>query len=168
LILNNSHIRAQALRGAGGNIALDTTLLASPASTVEASGTLTIGQLVLPESLINVLPSPTFTQALELSRNRCVTRLREGQVSRFVIGGRDGVPLEPGSLLLSPLARMDQEGMVERNEHERQHPAAQLGWSASVQAQALGVGEIECARRVGNSRTAGTPQWSRSNATKVQ
>src|SRR5262249_2005434 len=43
-------------------------------------------------------------------QSRCAERLREGTVSRFVVGGRDGVPLEPGSLLLSPLERVGQEG----------------------------------------------------------
>jgi hypothetical protein len=49
-----------------------------------------------------------FAQAGELLRDRCGERVRGGTVSRFVLGGRDGVPLEPGSLLLSPLVRAEQ------------------------------------------------------------
>jgi len=154
LTLNDSQIRAQALREAGGNITLDTTLLATPISTVAASGTLTIGQLVLPESLISVLPSPAFAQALELSRNRCVTRLQEGQVSRFVIGGRDGVPLEPGSLLPSPLAWGEQPDPapltdVQVGGLERPNPGSLYLREAHAQARWPGVLDVECTKWMG-------------------
>src|SRR5262249_48369253 len=53
-----------------------------------------------------------FARAGELLRDRCGERVRGGTVSRFVLGGRDGVPLEPGSLLLSPLVRAEQPAPV--------------------------------------------------------
>jgi hypothetical protein len=55
-----------------------------------------------------VAPLPqTFARAGELLRDRCGERVRGGTVSRFVLGGRDGVPLEPGGLLLSPPVRAE-------------------------------------------------------------
>jgi hypothetical protein len=60
-----------------------------------------------------VAPLPqTFARAGELLRDRCGERVRGGTISRFVLGGRDGVPLEPGSLLLSPLVQAEQPAPV--------------------------------------------------------
>ena len=121
VILEGSQIIANAFEGRGGNIQIQAqqAFLADPASQVSASSALGInGQVDIqaPVTSISgaVAPLPqSFAQPAELLRTRCVGRLREGAVSRFVVGGRDGVPLEPGSLLLSPLARVGQEGGVD-------------------------------------------------------
>jgi hypothetical protein len=81
-------------------------------------------------------------------------RLREGTVSRLVIGGRDGVPLEPGSLLLSPLELVGQEGGIQGDERESHNPEAQYGRAWYVQAQAPGGLEVECTRWRSKPRTA--------------
>ena len=113
IILNGSQIRADAFGGPGGNIRLQAqqVFLADPASLVSASSALGInGQVNIQAPVTSIsgtvatLPQ-SFAGAAELLRDRCAERLRGSTVSRFVVRGRDGVPLEPGSLLLSPLAR---------------------------------------------------------------
>ena len=109
-----------------------------------------------------VAPLPqAFAQTPELLRNRCVERLREGTVSRFVVGGRDGVPLEPGSLLLSPLVRGEQPGPApptETLEGQREAPFVHVGGlemhnpgslylrGAHAQARWPGVLDGECTK----------------------
>jgi hypothetical protein len=88
-------------------------------------------------------------------------RLREGTVSRLVIGGRDGVPLEPGSLLLSPLELVGQEGGIQGNERESHNSEAQHGRAWYVQAQAPGGLEVEWVRWRGKPGTAVTPKQIR-------
>jgi large exoprotein involved in heme utilization and adhesion len=122
VVLQNSQIVANAFEGRGGNIRIQAqqVFLADPASLVSASSTLGInGQVAIQAPVTSlsgaVAPLPqSFARATELLQDRCVERLREGTVSRFVLGGRDGVPLEPGSLLLSPLVPEEQPGPVPR------------------------------------------------------
>src|SRR5262249_45276357 len=45
----------------------------------------------------------TPLQATELLRASCPARFAGGKASSLVIGGRDGLPLEPGGLLPSPV-----------------------------------------------------------------
>src|SRR5262249_32941002 len=81
--------------------------LADPASQVSASSTLGINGVVNIQAPVTsvsgaVAPLPQeFAPAVKLLRDRCAGRLREGRVSRLLLGGRDGVPSEPGSLLPS-------------------------------------------------------------------
>src|SRR5262249_11791766 len=42
-------------------------------------------------------------QASELLRASCAARFSGGKTSSLVLGGRDGLPLQPGDLLPSPL-----------------------------------------------------------------
>jgi large exoprotein involved in heme utilization and adhesion len=169
ILLQGSQITANAFRGTGGRISLTASqaFLADPSSGVTASSTLGINGVVniqAPVSSVSgaVAPLPQeFAPIAELLRDRCAGRLREGRVSRLVLGGRDGVPLEPGSLLLSPLKQVDQEGVVERGKPERQNPDAQPGWDVQVQAQARGAWEVACARWMGQPGTSRTPQRSR-------
>ena len=44
-----------------------------------------------------------FQSALSLLREPCMARIQEGKYSSFMVGGRDGLPLEPGGLLPSPI-----------------------------------------------------------------
>jgi large exoprotein involved in heme utilization and adhesion len=104
VVLQNSQIVANAFQGRGGNIQIQAQQVfrADPASLVSASSALGInGQVNIQAPVTNisgaVAPLPqAFAQAAELLQSRCAERLREGTVSRFVVGGRDGVPLEPG------------------------------------------------------------------------
>ena len=134
---------------------------------MSASSTLGInGQVAIqaPVTSISgaVAPLPqSFAQTAELLRTRCVERLREGAVSRFVVGGRDGVPLEPGSLLLSPLERVGQEGGVHEGKRESNHPEAQQERAGYAQAPAPGGLEVECARWLGKQGTTVTQKRRR-------
>jgi large exoprotein involved in heme utilization and adhesion len=118
LILNNSQILANAFGGPGGNINIiaDVFLVNSggqfPTSLtgiVDASSALsTPGTVNIEATFTNVvgtftqLPS-TPLQATELLRASCAARFSGGKASSLVLGGRDGLPLQPGDLLPSPL-----------------------------------------------------------------
>jgi large exoprotein involved in heme utilization and adhesion len=136
LILNDSHIYAQALREAGGNITLDTTLLASPLSTFEASGKLNIGQVGLPLSFISAPLSQAFAQSAPLLGSPCAARLHEGTVSTLVERGRDGVPATPDGVLPSrlPLAPLDTATLT----HEGGLPSAARAWALGARQRGSG------------------------------
>src|SRR5262249_32893170 len=144
VVLQNSRIVANAFQGRGGNINIQAqqVFLADPASLVSASSALGInGQVNIQAPVTNisgaVTPLPqAFAQTAELWQSRCAERLREGTVSRLVVGGRDGVPLEPGSLLLSPLEQVGQEGGGPREGRESHNSEAQQGRAWYAQAQA--------------------------------
>jgi large exoprotein involved in heme utilization and adhesion len=169
VLLQNSQIVANAFAGRGGNISIaaQQVFLADPASQVSASSALGInGQVDIRAPVTNisgtVAPLPqAFAPATELLRNRCAERLREGTVSRLVVGGRDGVPLEPGSVLLSPLERGGQEGEGQGGKRERQPPEAQPGGAGYAQAQAPGGLDGECARWRGKQGPTGTQKRTR-------
>jgi filamentous hemagglutinin family protein len=156
VILDNSQITANAFGGPGGNITITAAVfLAAPTSQVSASSALGInGQVAIQAPVTSlsgaVAPLPqTFAQTAELLRSRCAERLREGAVSRLVLGGRDGVPLEPGSLLLSPLQRVDQETGVQAGPQQPLNPEPQHAWISSAQAHVREGEEGECARWMG-------------------
>jgi large exoprotein involved in heme utilization and adhesion len=169
VVLQNSQIVANAFAGKGGNIRIQAqqAFLADPASTVSASSALGIsGQVNIQAPVTSlsgaVAPLPqAFAQTTELLRSRCVERLREGRVSRLVLGGRDGVPLEPGSLLLSPLTQAGQTEGVQAGERESTNPEAQHGRAWYAQAPVPEVLEVECVRWVGKPGATGTPERSR-------
>ena len=111
VILRNSQIVANAFEGRGGNIRIVAGIfLADPDSTVDASsekgidGTVEIRAPIKDVSR-KVKPLPErFTSAAVLIRESCIARMRGGNYSSFIVGGRDGLPLEPGGLLPSPLS----------------------------------------------------------------
>jgi large exoprotein involved in heme utilization and adhesion len=175
IVLQNSQIRATAFEGRGGNIRLQAqqAFLADPASTVsaDASSKLGIDGLVDIQSPVKsitgalaLLPQ-SFARTTELLRNRCAARAREGTVSRFVLGGRDGVPLEPESWLPSALEPLDQHPSVQsaqtpqvrHSDHggdvrinhagqaQVQGQYAQLPWPNGL--------DVECARWLGQQHT---------------
>jgi len=110
VVLQNSQILAQAIRGTGGNITITTPLfLADSTSFVSASsqfglnGTVTIQRPTsnLSESLGPLTSKPSQTQSL--LTQRCAA-LVNGQASSFVVAGREQLPADPGGWLSSPLA----------------------------------------------------------------
>jgi large exoprotein involved in heme utilization and adhesion len=169
IILQGSQITANAFAGMGGRIFLTATkaFLADPSSVVTASSTLGInGQVAIqaPVTSISgaVAPLPrAFAQTTELLRTRCAERLREGTVSRLVVGGRDGVPLEPGSLLPSPLEQVGQERGVHAGERQSNPPEAQPRWAWYAQAPTPGALAVECTQWGGKPGTTGTPKRRR-------
>jgi filamentous hemagglutinin family protein len=123
IILNNSQILANAFGGPGGNINITADVFlvnnngefpTSLTGIVDASSALsTPGTVNIEATFTNVvgtftqLPS-TPLQATELLRASCAARFAGGKASSLVVGGRDGLPLQPGDLLPSPLYLLSQ------------------------------------------------------------
>ena len=154
VLLQNSQIVANAFAGQGGNIRIQAqrVFLADPASIVNASSDLGIDGVVniqAPVTSISgaVAPLPQeFARLSELLRDRCAGRLREGRVSRLVLGGRDGVPSEPGSLLLSPLIQTDpRENREQVRTPARTGQVQERAWHVQA-AGTLAELDAECAR----------------------
>jgi hypothetical protein len=104
VVLDRSQIRTQAFGGPGGNIRIEAEVfLASPESVVSASSTLELAAAVT--NLGGALaPLPqAFVEVVTLLPARCAARAQDGRYSSLVLGGRDGLPVEPGGLLPSPL-----------------------------------------------------------------
>jgi hypothetical protein len=114
VILDGSQIRADAFGGPGGNIRLVADVfLADPACRVSASSALGIQATVDIRAPVTSLsgalaPLPqTFVRAAALLPARCTARLSGGKYSSLVLGGRDGLSLDPGGVLPSPLVLDD-------------------------------------------------------------
>jgi filamentous hemagglutinin family protein len=110
VIAEGSQMVANAFEGIGGNIRIGAEVfLADPASLVSASSALGLQGTVNIQAPVTSLsgtlaPLPqAFVQVAALLPARCAARLSGGQTSSLVVGGRDGLPREPGSLLPSPL-----------------------------------------------------------------
>jgi large exoprotein involved in heme utilization and adhesion len=108
VVLKNSRIVANAYEGTGGNISIVAdTFLSDPQSVVDASSALGISGTVdirAPISNVSGFIAPLssdIVSATALLRERCIARIREGKYSSFVVGGRDGLPIEPGNLMPS-------------------------------------------------------------------
>jgi hypothetical protein len=133
VILDRSQIRADAFGGPGGNVRIAAEVfLASPDSVVSASSTLGVAGTVDIRAPITNLsgvlaPLPAaFVSAAALLPARCAVRLSEGKASSLVVGGRDGLPFDPGGLLPSPLT-LDERLMsvpTVTEEPRRQKPTA--------------------------------------------
>jgi len=125
VVLNDSRVLANAFGGPGGNINIvaDVFLVnsggmlpTSLAGIVDASSTLsTPGTINIEATFTDVsgevaqLPE-TPLQATDLLRASCAARFAGGKASSLVLGGRDGVPIQPGGLLPSPVFTTDNAG----------------------------------------------------------
>ena len=160
VIMQGSQVRADAFGGPGGNVRIVAgVFLADPESRVSASSALGINGVVniqAPVTSISgaVAPLPQeFAPLSELLRDRCAGRLREGRVSRLVLGGRDGVPSEPGSLLLSPLIQTDpRENGEQVRTPARTGQVQERAWHVQA-AGTLAELDAECARWEGQKGT---------------
>jgi large exoprotein involved in heme utilization and adhesion len=109
VVLNDSAIRADAFGGPGGNVDifagtfLSTDSIVSASSALGVQGTISIQAGVTEISgTVGQLPEAT-SQAAELLRAACATRMAGGQSSSLVVSGREGLPAEPGGMLASSL-----------------------------------------------------------------
>jgi large exoprotein involved in heme utilization and adhesion len=162
IVLNNSGIHANAFGGPGGNINIfaDTFLSSLPITTaVTASSALsTPGTIDIQATIADVsgdisqLPE-TPLQATELLRATCAARLAAGKSSSLVLGGRGGLPLEPGGLLPSPLYAAAASAISSGSQllstgqmasvlgSSDEHPQLRTGWNQFQLAKtALGFG----------------------------
>ncbi|MBI5854705.1 MAG: hypothetical protein HZB35_05640, partial [Nitrospirae bacterium] len=121
ITMRNSRIIAQAVQGQGGNIIIQSgVFLADPNSIVDASSQLGINGSVdirSPVQNLGAAKRPLSAQYLQgntLLSQRCAAA-RSGQLSSFVVLGRDGVPPEPGGYtagsLTAELARLALESL---------------------------------------------------------
>jgi filamentous hemagglutinin family protein len=110
VVLQNSQIFAQAVRGKGGDITIRTPVfLADSFSDIDASapfglnGTVTIQS---PNAPASGKIQPLNNRPLEIAAllNQSCAAVAGGQFSSFTVAGRDSLPLEPGGWLSSPLA----------------------------------------------------------------
>ncbi len=113
--LQNSHIRAEAVQGTGGNIRIIAgTFLADQSSAVSASSEFGLNGTVSIQSPVSSLSGTLATlpqrplPAQPLLSQRCAAQA-VGQLSSLVVAGRDTLPVEPGGWLMSPLSLMASE-----------------------------------------------------------
>jgi hypothetical protein len=115
VIMENSQIVSNAFRGRGGDISITAEALLQDSTSVVSAialdsevgidGEVDIRAPIADLSETVTALSQDFKQAAALLRQRCAERLREGEISSFVLAGRDGVPLEPDGLLPDPLVQ---------------------------------------------------------------
>ncbi len=110
VLLQGSRIVANAYEGQGGNIRIAAgTFLADPDSVVDASSALGIdGTIDIQAPVTDVTGGlkplqKDYLNAAALLGGHCAARMAGAQGSSFVIGGREGLPLEPGQFLPSTL-----------------------------------------------------------------
>jgi filamentous hemagglutinin family protein len=109
IILEQSRLAASAYEGRGGNINITAgAFLTDPHTQVDASSDKGIHGLVdihAPFSNLSgsLKPLPKeFLSAANLLKKPCEARVRGGDYGSFIVRGRDALPVEPGSLQMSP------------------------------------------------------------------
>jgi len=109
ILQGNSQIRAEAIKGSGGDITIHGgVVLQEPGSVLDATSALGVSGSINIQAPFQQLsgaiaPLPqAFAVATNLYGQRCATE-KGGQFSSFVQGARDGVPPQPGDLIPSPL-----------------------------------------------------------------
>ena len=118
VVLQGGQIVAQAFAGSGGaiDIIAGSAFISDPASIVDASSTTGIsGTVNIQSPLQNVggelaALSQEFSSAAALLAQQCAARAADGKFSTFVVAAREGVPVEPGGFLASPLLTSESLG----------------------------------------------------------
>jgi large exoprotein involved in heme utilization and adhesion len=159
VVLEHSQLTANAFGGRGGNIVIMAEVfLPDPASSVTASSTLGLpGDIRAPVTTVRseVRPLPqAFAPVVELLRNRCVEALRGGQISSFVVSGRDGVPVAPGGLLPDPLSEEEATGIPARSGSLRQRDNTGYAWKEPETRFTYAVWDAECGRWLKNRHSS--------------
>ena len=109
VILEQSHLTANAYEGRGGNINIAAeAYLADSSTQVDASSDKGIQGMVNIDAPFSNLsgslkPLPKeFLSAANLLKKPCEARVRGGDYGSFIVRGRDALPVEPGALQMSP------------------------------------------------------------------
>ncbi len=125
--MQNSQVLAQAVEGQGGNISIIAgTFLADPSSVVSASSQFGLSGAVSIQSPVSSLSNTLATlpqrplQAQPLAQQRCAAQAY-GQLSSFVVEGRDTLPSEPGGWLMSPFLSADADSIQSADASTRLH-----------------------------------------------
>jgi filamentous hemagglutinin family protein len=116
IVLNNSQISANAFGGPGGSVTIVADVfLKSPDSSITASSALnTPGTVDIRAQITDLTgtlaPLPeSVLQVSSLMNQSCAARYSGGRISSLVAGSREGLPVEPGGFMPSPLSRIDGE-----------------------------------------------------------
>jgi filamentous hemagglutinin family protein len=141
VVLNGSQISADAFGGPGGNINLFADVFLTSDSVVSASSALsTPGTIDIQARITNVsgslaqLPEAVL-QAAALLRASCAARLSAGKSSSLVVAGREGLPLEPGGVMPSPLLAEDPAGArASQGEGPEWEPVSSI-WRAALRSK---------------------------------
>jgi hypothetical protein len=109
VVLEDASLTANAFQGRGGNINIAAqAYLADPSSQVDASSQRGIDGIVDIQAPFSNLsgslkPLPKeFLSAVNLLKKPCEARVRGGDYGSFIVRGLEAVPVEPGSLQMSP------------------------------------------------------------------
>jgi filamentous hemagglutinin family protein len=139
VVLDGSTLRADAFGGPGGNVAIVAgVFLTARDAVVSASSALGVSGTVAISSPITDIAGATaplpddFVPAAGLLRERCGAGGVRARASRFVVGGRDRTPAEPGAPLASGL--------------EPGHLARAVTPAAAAARAASGAREVAAAR----------------------
>jgi len=109
VVLDHSGVRADAFGGPGGHINIVSDFFLTNKSVLSASSALsTQGTVAIQSTFTNLsnglAPLPSgLAQVATLLRASCATRVAAGKASSLVVAGREGLPLEPGGYIPSPL-----------------------------------------------------------------
>jgi len=109
VVLDHSQVRADAFGGPGGHIIIVSDFFLRNRTVLSASSALgTQGTVAIQSTVTNlsngVAPLPSgLAQVATLLRASCAARVAAGKASSLVVAGREGVPLEPGEYIPSPL-----------------------------------------------------------------
>src|SRR5207249_425351 len=109
VVLKDSQVRADAFGGPGGNVGIFADIYLTSGSIVSASSALGVpGTIAIQANVTDVSGTLTqlpaaLLQGASLLRAACAARLAGGQASSLVVSGREGLPAEPGGILVSPL-----------------------------------------------------------------
>jgi filamentous hemagglutinin family protein len=150
VILEGSRLVANAFEGMGGRIQIEArAVLADAASRIEASserGIMGIVDIRAPVTSLGgtLAPLPqAFVDVVVLLPARCAARLRGGTASSLVLGGREGLPVDPGGLLPSPLV-LDDRLVVDPAMRGAPHQQTSAAKFALLAAHEKGLPRLGC------------------------
>jgi filamentous hemagglutinin family protein len=145
VVLQGGQIVAQAFAGSGGaiNIVATSAFIADPTSIVDASSTLGISGTINIQSPVQNIGgelaalSDEFSSAAALLAQQCAARAADGKFSTFVVAAREGVPVEPGGFLASPLLTAELLGSRRSGQDPHTQLSAITGLFPKYEAQPI-------------------------------
>jgi len=169
VILDHSDIQANAFRGNGGNITVNATeafladveTCANEACLDASSELANPGRIEVQAPVTDlssiVVPLPQrFAQAAELLRQYCAERFRGGEVSSFILAGREQVPIEPDGVLPSPPS-MDNNMATLPTKAERRALSGIIPTKKSKEQASLSVAfDLDCSKMHAETRRGHT------------
>ncbi|TKB59021.1 MAG: filamentous hemagglutinin N-terminal domain-containing protein [Nitrospira sp.] len=144
VVFQNSQVIAQANAGTGGAInVIAGVFIADPSTLVSASsasgpqGTVNIQSPVQNVGGELAALSDEFSSAAALLAQQCAARAADGKFSTFVVAAREGVPVEPGGFLASPLLTAELLGSRRSGQDPHTQLSAITGLFPKYEAQPI-------------------------------